>query len=34
MVSYRERINRDANGVWHDLVLFKCRSKTVEGCCV
>ena len=30
-VGYRERINRDDNGVWHDLVLFERRSKVVEG---
>ena len=34
-VGYRERINRDACGVWHNLVLFERRSKTVEAssCC-
>ena len=36
-VGYRERINRDACGVWHNLVLVERRSKTVEGsgcnCC-
>ena len=31
LVGYRERINRDDNGVWHDLVLFERRSKTDEG---
>ena len=31
MTGYRERINRDDNGVWHDLVLFERRSKTDDG---
>lgn len=36
MVGYRERINRDSNGIWHNLVLMERRSKAVEGngaCC-
>jgi len=36
MVGYRERINRDDNGVWHNLVLMERRSKVVEvsgDCC-
>ncbi len=37
LVGYRERINRDDRGIWHDLVLMERRSKVVEGggcsCC-
>jgi len=30
-VGYGERINRDALGVWHNLVLVERRSKNFEG---
>ena len=33
MVGYRERINRDTCGAWHNLVLMERRSKVVEGNC-
>lgn len=30
-LGYRERINRDARGAWHNLVLMERRSKNIEG---